>query len=208
MPPDVPFPDQLNFTIRDPKDPNNNTTLSVPWGTKPEELAARVAQKQADFAAGRQPAPIPDAPENVPLAGAALKTVVKKLLRFDKVLDVLQRHRKNRHVVSALVYDARVNRATFNDPNRLAEVASTVAEWVQREAPELSPTTCSVEPDAEFDTMVCVPKSFVSVLRKNPRLNCGQKYVASTLPIHWKPGVQQLSTAAAVHWSRLSRRRA
>jgi hypothetical protein len=71
MPPDVPYPDQLNFTIRDPKDPNNNTTFGVPWGTKPEELQARAQQKLADMQAGRQPAPVSDAPENVPLAGAA-----------------------------------------------------------------------------------------------------------------------------------------
>ncbi len=84
----------------------------------------------------------------VPLAGTALKTVVKKVLRFEKVLEVLQRHRKNRHVVSALVYDQRVTRAAFADQARLAEIAAGVATWVEREAPDMSPVICSVEPDA------------------------------------------------------------
>jgi DNA gyrase subunit B len=90
-----------------------------------------------------------EASAGVPLAGTALKTVVKKVLRFTKVLDVLERHRKNRHVVSALVRDTRVTRATFSDQQRLAEIAAAVAETVQRDAPEMSPVTCSVEPDTE-----------------------------------------------------------
>jgi DNA gyrase subunit B len=85
----------------------------------------------------------------IPLAGTALKTVVKKVLRFEKMLTMLERHRKNRHVVTALVHDRRVTRAAFADQTRLTEIAAEVVAWVEREAPEMTPITCRVEPDTE-----------------------------------------------------------
>jgi DNA gyrase subunit B len=85
----------------------------------------------------------------VVMMGAALKTVVKKVLRFEKVLDVVERHRKNRQVVAAIAQDARVGRALFASPDSLNEVARTAAAWIERNAPEVLPVSFSVAPDKE-----------------------------------------------------------
>ena len=39
-----------------------------------------------------------------------LKNVVKKVLRLERILDIVERQHKNRHVVAALVRDERMSR--------------------------------------------------------------------------------------------------
>jgi DNA gyrase subunit B len=85
----------------------------------------------------------------VPLAGTALQTVVKKVLRFEKILDVLERHRKHRHVVAAFVQDRRMARALFASQQALEEAARGAGTWLEREAPETAPVSLAVAPDTE-----------------------------------------------------------
>jgi len=83
----------------------------------------------------------------VPLEGAALKNVVKKVTRFDKVLDVVERHRKNRQVIAALAHDHRVTRAAFSDPQVLQGVIQSAEARLVRDAPEMAPVSFEVAPD-------------------------------------------------------------
>ncbi len=80
-----------------------------------------------------------------PLDGAPLRTVVKKVMRREKVLDVVERHRRNRTVVLALARDERVTPEIFKDRQRLEEVAAGAQQYLSEGFPELQPVSVAVE---------------------------------------------------------------
>jgi len=76
------------------------------------------------------------------LVGAALQGAVKKVTRRNRVLDVVERHNRNRAVVEAISYDDAVNHELFKDTEALGRVARDArARVVQQEgesAPEIT----------------------------------------------------------------------
>src|SRR5437868_2643721 len=61
------------------------------------------------------------------VTGAALKNVVKKVLRLERILNVVERLHKNRHVVAALVRDERMTRDVLSDRATLDALVADVA---------------------------------------------------------------------------------
>jgi len=120
-----------------------------------------------------------------PVTGIPLKNVVKKVLRLEKILDLVERQKKNRHVLAALVRDARVGRELLSHRTELEAVATDLTARLQTAAPELMPLSVDIEEDAEhgcsrlvvrtrangsiavtrFDTDLCLTPEFEELRR-------------------------------------------
>ena len=85
----------------------------------------------------------------VGITGEALKTVVKKVLRLEKVLDVIERYHRNRHVVAAIVRDERMSVEALSDKDKLTQIAEAATARLNVAAPDLAPLTIDVVEDPE-----------------------------------------------------------
>ena len=83
------------------------------------------------------------------VTGIPLKNVVKKVLRLERILDIVERQHKNRHVVAALVRDARMSRDVLSDRPTLNALVADVTARLAQVAPELQPLTIEVVEDPE-----------------------------------------------------------
>src|SRR5499425_1097447 len=83
------------------------------------------------------------------LTGIPLKNVVKKVRRLERLLDIVDRQHKNRHVVAALVRDERMSREVLADRATLEQLVADVAARLKRAAPELEPLTITITDDPE-----------------------------------------------------------
>jgi len=87
--------------------------------------------------------------ERAGTTGIPLKNVVKKVLRLERVLDIVERQHKNRHVVATLAADERMNREALSDKDVLTQIATAAAERLKQSAPELQPLSIDVGDDPE-----------------------------------------------------------
>jgi DNA gyrase subunit B len=83
------------------------------------------------------------------LTGIPLKNVVKKVLRLQRILDIVERQHKNRHVVVTLVMDERMTREVLSDKVTLTQLITDVAARLKRTAPEIEPLTIEIGDDPE-----------------------------------------------------------
>jgi DNA gyrase subunit B len=83
------------------------------------------------------------------LSGTPLKQLVKKAIRLEKVLDVLERKGRNRHVVTALARQAEMDAGALGDETRLGRVVARAEAYLRVAAPEVTPVAFSFEEDRE-----------------------------------------------------------
>ena len=83
------------------------------------------------------------------IAGAPLKQLVKKAIRLEKVLDVLERKGRNRHVVTALARQRGMDASALTDEARLRQLVAAAEAYLKVAAPELLPVSFSFEQDRE-----------------------------------------------------------
>jgi DNA gyrase subunit B len=83
------------------------------------------------------------------ITGEPLKNVVKKVLRLDKILDIIERHHRNRHVVAAFVRDERMSVEALSAKDRLSAIAATAAKRLEETAPDQIPVSFEVLEDPE-----------------------------------------------------------
>jgi DNA gyrase subunit B len=83
------------------------------------------------------------------ISGTPLKQLVKKAIRFDKVLDVLERRGRNRHVVTALARHPAMDVAALADEKALRGVVAASEAYLRVAAPGLTPVTFAFEEDRE-----------------------------------------------------------
>lgn len=83
------------------------------------------------------------------LTGIPLKNVVKKMLRFERVLDVVERHHKNRHVIATLAADERMTASVLSDRESLTQLVADTANTLRQTAPELEPLSLELVEDPE-----------------------------------------------------------
>jgi DNA gyrase subunit B len=84
-----------------------------------------------------------------PISGTPLKQFVKKAIRLDKVLDVLERKGRNRHVVTALARQKQMDTAILADEPQLRAVVAAADAYLRVAATELTPVSFSFEEDRE-----------------------------------------------------------
>ncbi|MCK6555151.1 DNA topoisomerase (ATP-hydrolyzing) subunit B [Candidatus Binatia bacterium] len=83
------------------------------------------------------------------VTGLPLKNVVKKVLRVERILDLVERHHKNREVVAAVVRDGRLESGLLADREALRSVAEAIRQRLQISAPELAPLRIDIADDPE-----------------------------------------------------------
>src|SRR6266446_764958 len=83
------------------------------------------------------------------IAGTPLKQLVKKAIRLEKVLDVLERKGRNRHVVTALARQPAMDASVLTDEAGLRQVVAAAEAYLKVAAPDLVPVSFSFEQDRE-----------------------------------------------------------
>src|SRR5215468_4323373 len=87
--------------------------------------------------------------EGPPITGTPLKQLVKKVIRLERVLDILERKGRNRNVVVALARQARFDAAALADEATLREVIAAAERYLAAAAPDLVPVSFAFEEDRE-----------------------------------------------------------
>ena len=83
------------------------------------------------------------------VTGTPLKQLVKRVTRLEKVLDVLERKGRNRHVVVALARQPRFDASALSDEAALREVIAGAERHLSAGSPELMPVSFEFEEDRE-----------------------------------------------------------
>jgi DNA gyrase subunit B len=83
-----------------------------------------------------------------PVTGTPLKQLVKKLMRFDRVLDILERKGRNRHIVTALARHPKLGAEVLTDEATLRQIVEAAERYLKTAAPDVTPTF-SFEDDRE-----------------------------------------------------------
>jgi len=83
------------------------------------------------------------------IAGVPLKQFVKKAIRLEKLLDILERKGLNRHVVSAISRHPEMDEAALGDEARLRRIAVAGDAYLQIAAPDIVPVAFAFEEDRE-----------------------------------------------------------
>jgi DNA gyrase subunit B len=83
------------------------------------------------------------------LTGEPLKQLVKKAMRLEHILDLLERRGRDRHVLTALARQPAMDAEALADPVRLAAITAAAARYLAVAAPDLAPVTFAFEDDPE-----------------------------------------------------------
>src|SRR5881296_149108 len=83
------------------------------------------------------------------ISGTPLKQLVKKAIHFEKLLDILERKGRNRHVITALARHAAMDVGALADEARLREIVAGAEAYLRVAAPELVPVSFAFEQDRE-----------------------------------------------------------
>jgi DNA gyrase subunit B len=74
---------------------------------------------------------------------------VKKVIRLEKVLDILERKGRNRQLVTALARQGKFDGSVLNDRERLQDCVTEAEKYLGVAAPELLPISVEFEDDRE-----------------------------------------------------------
>ena len=90
------------------------------------------------------------------VSGTPLKQLVKKAIRLDKVLEILERKGRNRHLVTALARQTAMDASALADEARLHEIVAAAEAYVRVAAPGLMPVSFSFEEDREHACLALI----------------------------------------------------
>ncbi len=85
------------------------------------------------------------------LAGQPLQTFIKKVGRWEKLMGLIARKKKNRTIIEALLLEEGFSDETLKDKNALLSIQGRLASYVNLVAPELAPVSCDLAEDAEHN---------------------------------------------------------
>jgi DNA gyrase subunit B len=85
------------------------------------------------------------------LAGQPLQNFIKKIARWDKLMDMMARKRKNRTVVEALLLEEGFDEETLKDEALLRKLENRLAAYVTLVSPDQAPLSCHLEEDSEHN---------------------------------------------------------
>jgi DNA gyrase subunit B len=83
------------------------------------------------------------------LAGTPLKQFVKKAIVLERVLDILERKGRNRHVLTALARQPTMGAGALATEDQLREIITAAEAYLRAAAPETLPVSFSFEEDRE-----------------------------------------------------------
>jgi DNA gyrase subunit B len=85
------------------------------------------------------------------ITGQTLQAYVKKIVRWDKLMSLLARKRKNRTVIDALLLEENFSEETLKSEKALREIEGRLASYINLVAPEQAPVSCLLGEDAEHN---------------------------------------------------------
>ena len=85
------------------------------------------------------------------LVGQPLQGYIKKIARWEKLMILIGKKRKNRTVVEALLLESGFGEETLKDKSALQNIEGRLASYVSLVAPEQAPLSCLLEEDAEHN---------------------------------------------------------
>ena len=85
------------------------------------------------------------------LTGQSLQNFVKKVSRWEKLMALITRKRKNRVIIEGLLLEEEFNEETLKDEKALRGIESRLASYVNLMAPEQTPVSCALEEDPEHN---------------------------------------------------------
>jgi DNA gyrase subunit B len=94
------------------------------------------------------------------ISGQSLQTFIKKAARWEKLMGLIVRKRKNRTVVEGLLLEQGFNEETLKNETALRSLADRLASYISLIAPEQAPLSCTLGEDAEHNCfkLVCVTR--------------------------------------------------
>jgi DNA gyrase subunit B len=85
------------------------------------------------------------------ITGQTLQAYVKKIVRWDKLMSLLARKRKNRTVIDALLLEENFSEETLKSEKALREIEGRLASYINLVAPGQAPVSCLLGEDAEHN---------------------------------------------------------
>ena len=85
------------------------------------------------------------------LAGQPLQNFVKKVARWEKLMALIVRKRKNRTLIEGLLLEPGFSEETLKDEKALQSLQERLTSYVNLMAPEQAPLSCALEEDAEHN---------------------------------------------------------
>ena len=95
------------------------------------------------------------------LAGQPLQNFVKKVVRWEKLMGLLARKRKNRTIVEGLLLEEGFGEGSLADEQTLKSLQERLASYVSLIAPEQAPVSCALEEDPEHNCfkLICATRA-------------------------------------------------
>ncbi|MGH7803797.1 MAG: toprim domain-containing protein, partial [Candidatus Binatia bacterium] len=94
-----------------------------------------------------------------PISGDPLRTIVQRVNRYERILSVIERKRRNRDLVDALAWTDRFQVATLADEVALDAALGAVNERLKKTAPGILPVVYELEPDSEHGRFRVIAKT-------------------------------------------------
>jgi DNA gyrase subunit B len=85
------------------------------------------------------------------LVGQPLQGYIKKIARWERLMTLIGKKKKNRTVVEALLLEDGFGEETLKDKNALQSIEGRLASYVSLTAPEQAPVSCLLEEDVEHN---------------------------------------------------------
>jgi DNA gyrase subunit B len=85
------------------------------------------------------------------LVGQPLQNYIKRIARWEKLMILIGKKKKNRNVVEALLLEDGFGEEILKDKNALQAIEGRLASYVSLTAPQQAPLSCSLEEDAEHN---------------------------------------------------------
>jgi DNA gyrase subunit B len=95
------------------------------------------------------------------LTGQSLQSFVKKVARWEKLMALITRKRKNRLVIEGLLLEEQFSEETLKDEKTLRALASRLVSYINLTAPDQAPVSCALEEDPEHNCfkLICATRT-------------------------------------------------
>lgn len=95
------------------------------------------------------------------LTGQPLQGFIKKVLRWEKLMALAARKRKNRTIIEGLLLEEGFNEETLKDGKALKKIQNNLASYVNLLAPDQAPLSCMLEEDPEHNCfkLICATRA-------------------------------------------------
>ena len=95
------------------------------------------------------------------LTGQSLQIFVKKVARWEKLMGLITRKRKNRVVIEGLLLEEQFSEETLKDEKALRGLESRLVSYINLTAPDQAPVSCALEEDPEHNCfkLVCATRT-------------------------------------------------